>query len=304
MRNPFAEPPLRLALVASAGIALSAWIFAENSYAGAGSTNLPAGIVQTGSEYLSTKDGMPLVMVPGGEFMMGYAGGCYDECPPHKVRLDPYFIDKHEVTNGQFERFIKATGYHAQGPWRRGYGKMQADYPCRFVTWYDAKAYAAWAGRELPSEAQWEFAARGAKSLAYPWGEQWKDGLCRSGLDVAAGPIKIGSYPRGASPCGCLDMAGNVWEWVNDWYDRYYYQSFKAVATNPTGPPDGAQPEERFVKSKTAAGNERSTLKVIRGGAWAANHDDVRGARRMWGNPSYWLNDTGFRLALPMEKKR
>jgi formylglycine-generating enzyme required for sulfatase activity len=273
------------------------------SIADAGGIQLPAGIIKSGGQYVCQKDGMPMVMVPGGEFMMGSAGGSYDETPSHKVRLTAFLIDRHEVTNAQFERFLKASSYKVQGPWRRGYGANQGEFPCRYVTWFDAKAYADWAGRQLPSEAQWEMAARGTKNFTFPWGMQWQEGLSCSAMDVSAGPRKVGSFPKGASPYGCLDMAGNVWEWVNDWYDRYYYQSFKAVADNPTGPPDGAQPEGRFLKSKTASGNERSTLKVIRGGGWAGTADDARSSRRMWGNPSYWLDDTGFRLAVKLERR-
>ena len=295
-------PAVRLLIPALACFSFCLWLCLGAAKVLAGEPLLPPGIVRSSGQYVCLKDDMPMVMVPGGEFVMGSAGGCYDECPAHRVRLDPFLIDKHEVTNKQFERFIKSSGYHAQGPWRRGYGAGQADYPCRFVTWFDAKAYAAWAGRHLPSEAQWEMAARGARNYTYPWGMVFQPGLSQSGKEVSAGPAAVCSFPKGESPYGCLDMAGNVWEWVNDWYDRYYYQSFKTVAINPTGPPDGAAPEERFVKTKTAAGNERSTLKVIRGGGWSGSIDNARCARRMWGNPAYWLNDTGFRLAGSLEK--
>lgn len=246
---------------------------------------------------------MPMVLVPAGEFVMGSNSGCYDERPAHKVDLDTFLIDKHEVTNAQFERFVKSAGYHPQGPWRRGFGPGAANCPVRFVTWYDAGAYARWAGRRLPTEAQWEKAASGGQGLTYPWGAEWKNGVSRAGADVEAGPVPVGSFPGGASRYGCLDMAGNVWEWVADWYDRYYYESSPATTRNPAGPPDGAPPEERFVKSKTAAGNERSTRKVIRGGGWAGGSDNARCARRMWANPRYWLNDTGFRCAVTLRKQ-
>lgn len=271
--------------------------------AGANGINPPPGIAQAGTEYICRKDGMPMVLVPAGEFVMGSNAGCYDESPAHKVNVDSFLIDKHEVTNSQFEQFVKSSGYHPQGPWRRGYGAAQDNFPVRFVTWYDAVAYTKWAGRRLPTEAQWEKAAGGGRGLTYPWGMQWKDGMARLGVEVESGPVAVGSFPKGASNYGCLDMAGNVWEWVNDWYDRYYYQSLPAPARDPAGPADGSPPEERFIKTKTAAGNERSTRKVIRGGGWAGSSDDARRTRRMWANPRYWLNDTGFRCAVKLGEK-
>jgi len=267
------------------------------------SFTLPEGVVVQNGKYVSESDGMELVLVPAGAFLMGSTDGHFSERPAHQVYLDAYLIDVHEVTNGQFEKFVADSDYQPQGPWRRGYGAGQADYPVRFVTWYDAKAYADWAGRELPSEAMWEKAARGESGLVYPWGSAWKLRVARVDLDVDAGPGKVGSFPAGASPYGCLDMAGNVWEWVADWYDRFYYERFRGelLARNPQGPRDAAPPEERFVKTNTAGGNERSTRKVIRGGGWVkSGTENSRCAKRSWGNPRYWLNDTGFRCAISL----
>ena len=264
---------------------------------------LPAGVTGQGDRIVSERDGMPLVYVPAGPFIMGSADGNFDERPPHNVHVDAFLIDVHEVTNAQFERFVKESGYQPKGPWQRGFEAGQEDYPVRFVTWHDAMAYAQWAGRTLPTEAMWEKAARGQESLLYPWGNRFDSGLARVDLDTDAGPAAVGSFPQGASPYGCLDMAGNVWEWVNDWYDRHYYENFASqeVVRNPTGPEDGAPPEKRFVDSGTAAGNERSTRKVIRGGGWVrSGQENARCAKRTWGNPRYWLNDTGFRCAIPL----
>ncbi|MCX5797014.1 MAG: formylglycine-generating enzyme family protein [Elusimicrobia bacterium] len=275
----------------------------------------PPGVSLRADRYFSDKDGMELVPVPEGSFLMGSAQGSYDEAPPHKVRLGAFLIDRLEVSNAQFQRFIKEAAYSPEGPWQRGAGPGSEELPVRFVTWHDAAAYAAWAGRALPTEAQWEFAARGTDGRTYPWGNEWKEGMARTapradetkeGLahvdsDVLAGPARVGSLPQGASPYGALDMAGNVWEWVADWYDRYYYEALAArgVARDPKGPEDGAPPEERFARTGTAAGNERSTRKVIRGGGWMEpGQENMRSSKRMWGDPRHWFNDTGFRCAL------
>ena len=267
---------------------------------------LPDSIVYKNGKYFSKIDNMELAYVSAGEFIQGNNNGHYDEKPEHKIYLDSYFIDVHEVTNRQFEKFIIESGYKAEGPWKRGFKKGYEEYPVRFVNWYDAKAYAKWAGRQLPTESQWEKAAKGSLNYTYPWGMDYKENKAHTDKKVLKGPTKIGSYPKGASQYGCMDMAGNVWEWVNDWYDRFYYHNFsnEKVQKNVAGPKDEAQPEKRFLDTKTAAGNERSTRKVIRGGGWAGSgKENSRVSKRMMGNPKYWLNDTGFRCALSLNTK-
>lgn len=267
--------------------------------------DLPPGIERSGEHFLATRDGMAMVLVPAGAFPMGSDDGAFDERPAHRVHLQAYLIDRHEVTNAQFQHFVQESGYEPQGPWERGAGLGGAGQPVRFVTWHDAVAYATWAGRRLPTEAQWEKAARGAEGRRYPWGHGWRAAAAHTERGVDAGPDQVGSHPAGASPYGCLDMAGNVWEWVADWYDRRAYEARAdgSAVREPTGPEDGAQPEQRFFDTKTAAGKERSTRKVIRGGGWVAGGaENARASKRTAGNPRYWLNDTGFRCALPLAR--
>ena len=261
---------------------------------------LPPGVLLIDGEYTSAKDRAEMAFVPAGAFVMGNDSGHYNEKPGHMVWLPDYYIDIHEVTNDQFERFINASGHKAQGAWRRGYAPGEEEHPVRFVTWHDAAAYAKWAGKRLPTEAEWEKAARGLRNYIYPWGNDWNETFENPWPIFKA--VNVHAFPERISPYGCFGMAGNVWEWVADWHDRFYYEGFdpNVMARNPSGPADGAPPLKRFQDAGTAAGNERSTLKVIRGGGnWAGfAKENSRTSKRMWGNPSYWLNDTGFRCAI------
>jgi len=270
-------------------------LFVVGSAQAAASPKLPPVLIEKEGSYWNTIDGMEMVYIPSGISYKGSNTGSYDEQPQHLVLLRDFFIDKHEVTNIQFARFVEATGYTPQGPWQRGYAAGEEMHPVRFVTWYDAQAYAQWANKRLPTEAEWEKAARGRGKAIYPWGDEWKPEA------FLASPAPVGSNPLDVSPYGCWDMGGNVWEWVSDWYDRYYYEAFSGnIAIDPQGLPDGAEPEGRFLQSGTAAGNERSSRKVIKSGGFLPNfaQDNMRVARRMWANPNYWLNDTGFRCVV------
>lgn len=162
-------------------------------------------------------DGM--VYVPGGAFMLGRDDGVTDERPAHEVNLRPFFIDRYEVTREQYRDFVGATGHRAPKNWLNGmYPRGTVHWPVTGVTWSDATAYASWAGKRLPTEEEWELAARGADGRLYPWGNQW-----RRADDVAAGAnasdtsaghlIDVGAS-KGASPFGAYDMVGNAWEWT------------------------------------------------------------------------------------------
>jgi sulfatase modifying factor 1 len=195
-----------------------------------------------------------------------------DEKPAHSVYLDGYYIYKNDVTVAEYKKFCDATGRMMPDPPQWGWDK--ASYPVVNVSWDDAVAYAKWAGASLPTEAQWEKAARGTDGRTYPWGNQWDPAKCRNN---ASEPSPVGSYPAGASPYGVMDMAGNVWQWCSDWYGADYYGS--SPPPNPTGP----------------AGGE---YRVLRGGGWGSSDgDDFRCARRLRGAPDIVIDFGGFRCA-------
>ena len=199
-------------------------------------------------EFKSLKDGAVVVLVPAGEFIMGTDDGDKDERPARKVWLDGYLLDKTEVTWTQYKKFAAETNRTLpRFPW----GGVRDDHPALALKWDDAAAYAAWAGRRLPTEAEWEKGARGTDGRKYPWGADAWDagGVYRANLegndradrrkDGFEYTAPVGSFPAGASPYGLLDMAGNVQEWCADWYDERAYAA--GPARNPTGPSSGKE---------------------------------------------------------------
>jgi formylglycine-generating enzyme required for sulfatase activity len=205
-----------------------------------------------------------MVLIPAGSFMMGF-DQYEDEAPAHRVDLDAFYIDKYEVTNRRFERFVKATSHvtdlergsvlpPGRWTWRRPLGEGTSyrelmDHPVVNVTWNDAVAFSRWAKKRLPTEAEWEKAARGTDARKFPWGNEsaFVDGRparANFGL-VPWNPENrpftkpVGSFPEGKSPYGVLDMAGNVAEWCSDWYDQNYYS--RSPTLNPRGPSTGRE---------------------------------------------------------------
>ena len=218
--------------------------------------------------------GLEWVTVPAGEFTMG-SNDSGDEQPIHQVYLSEYQIARHPVTNAQYELFVKANSYAAPKHWKnKKIPPGKENHPVVNVSWKDAQTFCAWAGVRLPTEAEWEKAARGTDGRKYPWGnEPPTEELCNFNSNVGD-TTPIGSYPKGASPYGVLDMAGNVWEWVNDWYDEKYYSVSPSV--NPQGPASG-------------------TRRVLRGGSWLVNDHYVRSADRVNYIPDIWGDLFGFR---------
>ncbi|MBI4864577.1 MAG: SUMF1/EgtB/PvdO family nonheme iron enzyme [Candidatus Riflebacteria bacterium] len=203
---------------------------------GPGHSLIPLGRNPQGlEEYRSEPDEAVMVMIPAGEFLMGSANGTSDEKPVHRVYLDAFLIDKHEVTNSMYRKFTGATG-HPEPSYSDDPGRSQPEQPVVGVSWDDAVAFCKWAGKRLPTEAEWEKAARGGLVGAfYPWGDERPEGkaCCNDGKTERA--AKVGSYrPNGY---GLHDMAGNASEWCSDWYDAGWYVN--SPLNNPTGPKQG-----------------------------------------------------------------
>ncbi|MCP4716109.1 MAG: formylglycine-generating enzyme family protein [Deltaproteobacteria bacterium] len=209
-----------------------------------------------------------MVLIPGAEYLMGSNNGDPDEQPVHTVRLNPFFIDIHEVTIVQYKKFLDETGFAKPDFWQPELDKD--DEPVVGVTWHEAAAYAAWAGKRLPTEAEWECAVRGkTKKNIYPWGTipDTEMGNYRS-----FGIMPVMRFP--SNDYGLYDMGGNVWEWCLDWYSKDYYEF--STRNNPKGALKGIH-------------------KVLRGGAWYCTHKQTRCANRYYSLPSSRSFNVGFR---------
>ena len=250
-----------------------------------------------GSTKVSTKDGMTMVFVPKGAFKMGSeAGPNFNERPVHSVKLDAYWIDRTTVTNAMYQQCVTKGGCTPPSEYgsatRESYydNPQFNDYPVIFVDWDQANAYCEWAGRRLPTEAEWEKAALGTEEQTYPWGNSLPAGNLANFADSSSNlewaelsindgfpdTAPVGSFPEGKSVYGAYDMAGNVWEWVNDWFGSYPSES----VSNPQGPSSG-------------------DTRVMRGGSFNSPIDELRSAIR---NEFYQTNsfdDFGFRCVQP-----
>ena len=238
-------------------------------------------------ERINPKDGAVMVYIPEGEFIMGTSDNQIDdlfgqfknwnrswfddEKPQHHVYLDGYWIYKQEVTVTQYRKFCQEAG--REMPKAPSWG-WQDDHPVVNISWHDAVAYCQWAGVQLPTEAQWEKAARGTDGRIWPWGNEWDSSKCNNHASAGGGTTPVGSYPSSASRYGVMDMAGNVWEWCADVYDKNYYRD--SPSSNPQGPTTG---EEH----------------VLRGGSWRAAPRYIRSTYREWGYPDDWNKFRGFR---------
>ena len=234
------------------------------------STACQFGSKKAGAERTASEDGMVQVYVPDGTFQMGGIdpSAASDEKPVHKVEMTGYWVDKTEVTNAMFLLCIQAGSCNppqsTSSDTHPSYFNNAEfnDFPVVNITWEAAKQYCEWAGRRLPTEAEWEYAARGNTINTYPWGEDTPDDTRANFNYMNKDVSQVGSYPDGASPFGALDMAGNVFEWTSDFYDAKYYAS--SPASNPTGP-----------ESRTAY-----FKRVLRGGSYADGEAELRVSNR------------------------
>lgn len=227
-----------------------------------------------------------MVAIPAGTFTMGRTKltsddqtnmrphVLLDDRPAHQVTLSELRLDKHEVTNAQYQNFVDGTKHRAPYHWVNGrFAEGTADVPVYNVDWNDANAYCGWKGERLPTEAEWEYAARGGKdSVDYPWGDQPDSKLAR--FNVQSGPGPVAKYPPNGF--GVFDMAGNVSEWTADWFDGAYYKN--SPAADPKGPASGE-------------------YKVIRGGAWSDSERRITVFFRNWVRPNQRTPNIGFRCA-------
>ncbi len=230
-----------------------------------------------------------MMFIPGGEFQRGrthklpddglkwYPEVMKDDRPVRTIYVDPFYMDEHEVTNAEYAAFVRATRHRTPYNWPDGAVPPGKDnYPVVDVSWDDAARYAKWAGKRLPAEAEWERACRGlVEGTVYPWGER-KPAKTDARFDAVDGPAPVGQCK--ANYFGLHDIAGNVWEWCADWYERDYYAS--APARNPVGPESGR-------------------YRVLRGGSWADEEKYLTCAIRSWARPAERSPNIGFRCVKP-----
>ena len=234
---------------------------------------------------INERDGSPIVLVPGGEFEMG--DGESSNCSKHYVYIDAYYIGIYCVTNRQYKMFVDATGHRSPdrsdaiqvtSVWKgKMYPEKYADHPVVCVSWEDVQAYASWAGCRLPSEAEWEKAARGPEGYRYPWGDEWDESKCRNNKNRGEETTcAVWGYPEEVSGYGTSNQSGNVWEWCSDWYDKNYYTN--SSRGHPEGP-------------------EAGSFRVLRGGCWRyAFPSFFRCAHRTRIFPGLRFVSRGFRL--------
>jgi formylglycine-generating enzyme required for sulfatase activity len=251
-----------------------------------------------GKSFISETDGKEMILIPAGEFIMGSDTGRDDEKPQRKAYLPDFYISRYQVTNAEFEAFVKATGqvttaekegkgrallggkwgWVKGADWRHPCGPDSSiagreKHPVVQVSWSDAVAYCQWAGKRLPTEAEWEKAARGTGGRTWPWGNEWVDGKCNTSEAGVDDTTPVGRYsPASDSPYGVADMAGNVWEWTADWYRAYPGSTYKS---------------DDF-------GDKR---RVVRGGSWSSDQVFARCACRSRVSLDNCSLGLGFRVA-------
>lgn len=232
---------------------------------------------------ITDAQGMNMILVPEGKFSMGSNIGDSNEQPVQEVELDTFYMDHYEVTHSAYKACVDAgkctsPGLNALGGFLTNYydDPQYAEYPVVYVNWFQARSYCEWRGAQLPTEAQWEKAARGTDGPTYPWGPYI---TCdRANYNYCIGLTSaVGSFSQGASPYGVYDLAGNVWEWTADWYSDTYYQT-SPFPPNPTGPADGQ-------------------FRVLRGGSFVDDENSQRSSHRQGELPENFNWNIGFRCA-------
>lgn len=252
-------------------------------------------------EHIIGKDDAEMVLIPSGEFQMGSDNGNDDEKPVHTVYLDAFYIDVYLVTNAQYRRFVQAKGHlepkgsaYLDGhivpnfePWKDSRFNGD-DQPVVCVSWYDAMAYAEWSGKRLPTEAEWEKAARGGLvGKRYPWGDEEPDEKMASYGGNVKKTTPVGVYPPNSY--GLYDMPGNVWEWCLDEYQKDFYKM--SPRNNPLA---GGNSSELLTDYRNI-----ETLRVLRGGSWYIDPVNLCVAFRYRKDPDNWFNGYGFRCTSP-----
>lgn len=227
----------------------------------------------------------PMISVPAGEFVMGSEEGGFDEKPPRRVYVDAFEINRYEVTQYDYAEFVRATGHRS--PLSRYLKNIESfndqNQPVVYVTWEDAEAFCRWKGGRLPTEAEWERASKGTDAAAWPWGSEPKPIFANflGADDQIHYTAAVGSFEHDKSPYQIYDMAGNVREWVQDWYDEHYYR--RAPNRNPKGP-------------------EQGDMKTLRGGSWNDSAVSGRTSARMKMFPDYRDTTVGFRCARSVDR--
>jgi formylglycine-generating enzyme required for sulfatase activity len=242
----------------------------------AGTSSPPSGAAMNEAE---------VVLIPAGEFIMGYDKAGYDTLPVRRMNSPAFYIDKYEVTNKRYKRFLDATGYKV--PWshepeavavkpylwdwqKRMFPEGKGDDPVVLVSWEDAKAFCTWAGKRLPTEAEWEKAARGSKGNIYPWGNEWANGKANTSEHGRKQTAPAGAFKEDVSEYGVYDLAGNVSEWVEEYFAPY-----------------PGNPLTRY--------EERNKYRVLRGGSWDYSHSIANGYHRQYALPHSQMTSFGFR---------
>ncbi len=250
-------------------------------------TSIPTPTVTPQTVKVSAMDGMNQLFIPAGTVNMGGLDVLLenDELPAHQVQINAFWIDQVEVVNGMYALCVETGACKLPANFNSDnrldyYGNPEfQDYPVIQVTWYDANAYCEWAGRRLPTEAEWERAARGDSVNTYPWGGELPNETNSNSINIVGDTTRVGSYPTGMSPFGVLDMAGNVWEWVADYYKGNYYA--ESPTNNPTGPENGGL----------------NSMRVIRGGSFQDDASMLRISNRGYEagpDPSALKNDADY----------